>query len=316
MQERSWFLSEGGMRKIVTATMIMTMCVSAGFAAFSKDDAGTSTAQFLKLGAGARAAAMGEAYAGVANDDTAIYWNPAGLNYVGGRSATFMHAVWFDDISYDWVSYAQKAGKGTVGIGVQYLSYGSLKGMDATGLETGDFSPSDLAVSLSYARKVGAFGLGVSVKYVSSKIVNTATAYAVDLGAQYALCSDRLILGAAVQNVGTKMKFSDEEDPLPMNVKMGGAYAIRKNWTAALDVNAPIDYAPYVSAGTEYRQKISGAISAAGRLGYNTHNKDTGGTNGVTAGLGITYLGYSLDYAFAPYGELGDTHRVSFNVKF
>ena len=63
-------------------------------AGFSKDDAGTATAQFLKLGAGAQAAGMGEAYAGVAKDDTSIYWNPAGLNNITGKSASFMHAIY------------------------------------------------------------------------------------------------------------------------------------------------------------------------------------------------------------------------------
>src|SRR3989339_2044429 len=95
-------------------------------ASFSKNDAGTSAAQFLKLGAGARAAGMGEAFAAVSDNADSIYWNPAGLNKIEGKSLSVMHAAWFEGITYDWASYAQKIGNaGVVGIGVQYLSCGS-----------------------------------------------------------------------------------------------------------------------------------------------------------------------------------------------
>jgi hemolysin activation/secretion protein len=58
----------------------------------------------------------------------------------------------------------------------------------------------------------------------------------------------------------------------------------------------------------------------AGRLGYNTQSQDTGGLHGLSMGLGLMYtdyaMNYSLDYAFVPYGELGNTHRISFGIKF
>ena len=49
---------------------------------FGSGSRGTTTANFLKLGAGARAEAMGGAYAAVADDATALYWNPAGLTRI------------------------------------------------------------------------------------------------------------------------------------------------------------------------------------------------------------------------------------------
>jgi hypothetical protein len=259
---------------------------------------------------------MGEAFAGVANDATAIYWNPAGLGGIERGSLSVMHAAWLDDISYEWAAYAQPLGGfGVLGVGVQYLSYGTLTKLDSTGLEGDSFNPADMAASLAYAKKIGSFGVGINLKYISSKIVDTATAYAADIGIQQKL-GDKLTLGLAAQNMGSKMKFISEEDPLPMNIKFGGAYSIKKNWIAALDANSSNDNDITYGAGTEYVWALDDSMAVAGRLGYNTTAEDTGGFNGVSAGLGFTYKSYTIDYAYVPYGDLGNTQRTSLSVKF
>jgi hypothetical protein len=309
------------MKKLFLAVSIAAFSFNPGFGAFSKNDAGTSAAQFLKLGAGARVTAMGGASAGLSGDSTDIYWNPAGLNQITGKgSLSAMNASWFEDISYDWVSFAMPYKNwGVFGIGAQYLSYGSIKQIDDTGLETGDFSPADLCVSLSYARKYKGIDFGANVKYVLLKILDSASAYAVDLGAQYKVknaLNNKLTLGLVAQNIGTQIKFINEADPLPFNIKLGGAYEIKSNWLAVLDVNAPIDDMVNVGAGTEYCYKVKEEIGLIGRAGYNTQNSQTGGLNGVSAGIGIKYTDYCLDYAFVPYGELGNTQRISLAIKF
>lgn len=305
------------MRRILFILTVAIAGTTSGFGAFSRNDAGTSAAQFLKLGAGARAEGMGEAFAGAADDVTAVYWNPAGLARVQNRSFSVMHAVWFEDISYDWVGYACRAGNsGVFGLSGQYVSYGALQAYDDTGLEGGSFSPHDMALTVSYARKLRSCALGVNVKYISSQIKESASAVAGDIGVQYAPAGSRLSWGLAVQNMGTNIKMITAEDPLPVNIKVGGVYAIRPHWMLALDINAPEDNDMIVGAGTEYRHDIGRAMSAVGRIGYNTRSLDTGGLNGLSAGCGFTYQDYTIDYAFVPYGDLGATHRVSFGIKF
>lgn len=287
------------------------------FAMFSKDDAGTASSQFLKLGVGARAAGMGESYTAVSDDATAIYWNPAGLNRIKGRELSVMHAVWFEDIFYDWVSYTQEIKCGVIGVAAQYLSYGSITGTDSTGLEGSDFTPYDMSVILSYAKKVKGISVGANLKYIGSNIDGeTGSAAALDIGGMYELCEDKLSLGLVVQNIGTKMKYIDESESLPLNIKTGAAYKIMDNLLVVADINVPSDDEINISAGSEYSYDINKDLSLAGRAGYNTRNKDTGGTSGITAGIGIGYLKYNLDYAYAPYGDLGNTHRVSLGIKF
>ena len=42
---------------------------------------GTTAAKFLSIGVGSKAVGMGGAYTSIANDATAMYWNPAGVSF-------------------------------------------------------------------------------------------------------------------------------------------------------------------------------------------------------------------------------------------
>jgi hypothetical protein len=300
-------------KRFFLSCLAVIACGSLVFASFSAKDSGTSAAQFLKFGAGARAAGMGEAYAGMADDSTSIYWNPAGLIRLDSNSLSMMHAVWFEDMSYDWLSYAMPIkGIGVFGLSAQYMSYGSIRKMDDTGLAGDSLNPADTALSLSYAKDLKFAGFGINLKYISSKIEHTATANGADIGLLRTLMNDKLYLGFVVQNIGTKMKFIDDEDPLPMNIKLGGAYALRPNWKIALDVNAPIDNDINFSMGSEYWLTEIMAL----RVGYKTVH-DLGALSGLSAGLGIKlskFIGF--DYAWTAYGDLGNTQRYSLNIRF
>ena len=93
------------MRKIYIFTLAIFVSVigfaNTGLGDFSGNDAGKAGAQFLKIGVGARAIGMGEAYGAVSNDANAVYWNPAGLNQLESKEVSFMHAVWLEAINYE-----------------------------------------------------------------------------------------------------------------------------------------------------------------------------------------------------------------------
>ncbi|MBI4218145.1 MAG: hypothetical protein HY610_03425, partial [Elusimicrobia bacterium] len=93
-----------------TTGVLCLSSISFVSAAGFRNYVGSSGAQFLKLPVSARAIGMGEAYGSVAEGAEAIYWNPAGLGREEGKSVSVMHAVYFQNIYYDFVSYAQKMG--------------------------------------------------------------------------------------------------------------------------------------------------------------------------------------------------------------
>ena len=296
--------------------------ISPSFAFLGKKDIGTTSAQFLKLGVGGQANAMGEAVTALVNDSTSIYWNPSGLSSVKDKHLSLMHNFYIADIFYDYITYAQSIRKiGTFGLGIQYVNYGSMKETDSTGSEISDFTPYDLSVAIGYAREINeSFRVGLSTKYVISKIKNTATAVAFDIGGQYYLFNDSLLLGLVAQNIGTRMKFISEGNSLPLNIKLGVGYKLIKNSVIELDVNLPSDNTIIVGIGAQYSILIktdflgNGAIIP--RVGYNTRSADILGFKGFSSGIGFSLEKYGLDYAFVPFGDLGLTHRISVFMKF
>ncbi|MBQ3834161.1 MAG: PorV/PorQ family protein [Elusimicrobia bacterium] len=304
--------------KFLISIFFILSFVSAGsYAAFSKNDVGTTSAQFLKLGIGARSAAMGNAVASVYNAVDSIYWNPSNLGYIDRKELSFSHTIWFEDISYQWLAFALPTEKlGVFGAAVQYVSYGSINRVDNTNVQYGSFSPLDMAVYLSYANKYKKLLYGANLKYIYSKIENSATAIAADFGVNYDFNDYRTSIGAALTNIGTKMKFNNDEEYLPTLFKTGISHFITYDWLVSFDLNFPRDNEIYFNLGTEYCVELAEKIELALRAGYDGRNKDVPGFSCINLGFGLQYLDYVFDYAFIPYGDIGMTHRFSFSIKF
>jgi hypothetical protein len=291
------------------------------FADFNKDARGTTTANFLKLGVDARAVGMGEAYSALTADAASLYWNPAGLARIEDKSATFMHAPYLESSFFDYGAYGQRIGRHGFGGAVQFFSAGSINQTDENNNPQGSFTPHDLAFSLGYAYRLGddnAPSVGVVGKYIQSKIIDTAQTMAVDVGVQSRLYAEKLRFAFTAVNMGGKMKFEEESESIPMALRLGSAYQIKRNWNAAFDLAFPKDNQPYVALGTEYVWHPSGALDLAGRLGYNSRTSgDIDGLTGVSMGFGLGFSQrFSFDYAFLPYGSLGLSHRISLSFAF
>ena len=298
--------------------------------AFGAADAGTSGAQFLKIAPGARPSAMGEAFAGVDGDIHAIFYNPAGLASLDHMELTGMHNMMFQNITYDYVSFALPlnwnrtdrghSNYGVLGAAITDLSVGGIQRFGTTDSDTptDTFGASDFAYTLSYAYRMEDLGLslGGSAKFIDSTIDTAhATAMAVDLGGFYRL--GKLGLGTGVRNVGTQEKFAGVSDPLPMTVFAGASYKHSDRLLGSIEVDAPRDNGLNVGFGAEYRRPFTGEISGAVRAGYNTKNTVAGGgISGVSFGLGLGYRRLDMDMAFIPFGDLGSSFKFSLLVKF
>lgn len=109
---------------------VLSMLASMIFA----PDAGAvseSAVLFLLISPGARAPGMGEAFAAVADDATAAFYNPAGLGFQSGREGTVMYTDWMpefiSDLHYVFAACNMHVrGIGTFGVNATYFDQGKL----------------------------------------------------------------------------------------------------------------------------------------------------------------------------------------------
>jgi hypothetical protein len=317
--------------RALLAAAIATAALAGPAAALGAGSKGTSGAQFLEIAPGARPAAMGGAFAGVADDVHAVWYNPAGLGNLMRVEVTGMDDQYFQGVEYDFAAVSvpllsfqkhaiqDRNAYGVLAFSVYDLSLGNIptQGNTETATPTGSVSSQDLAYALSYGYALPAtdLSLGATVKYVTSQLAGfNASAFALDAGALYR--HDLWSLGGGLRNAGTRYGFAGQSDPLPLLFYAGGGYHLTKQWLASAEVDVPRDNNLVLALGTEYVHPFTSKVSGALRAGYNTGNSDAGGISGVSFGGGLTYGNFSFDYAFLPFGDLGNTQRYSLVVKF
>lgn len=303
------------MRRLLAAIALMSSAPA--FGAFSSDARGTAAATFLTLGAGARAAAMGGAQTAATEGAFSLAWNPAGI--AARRAAQFdvMHADWLESSDYNVACAALPVGgSSAIGIAFQQYAVGDIARRDSGGFEEGSFSPSDTAATLAWARRGDSgFSVGIAGKFIRSKIVDSASTAAVDLGALSPEDEHGRRWGVAVANLGGQLTYDEKGETLPVIVAAGGTQRLGKALLAG-DLKFPRDNQPYLALGAEYALGLGGEWRGLGRLGYSTRaGTDSGGTTGLAAGLGLSAGFVSLDYAFAPFGDLGSVHLFSLSVR-
>ena len=302
------------MKRLMVVMMILIMGVSLVYG----KGAGTTACNFLKMGVGARAVGMGEAYTAVGEDADAMAWNPAGLGLLKGGSLKAMHNQWFEGIGMEYVGFAHNvSGVGTFGMSGRYLWMGE---MDVTSADDPEgrgnkFTAYDVAGTISYGRKIRDISGGMNIKIIQEKIDDVSgIAYAVDLGGIYEM-SDSLRVGTSLSNVGNKMKLIKEGYPLPVEWRVGVGYnpLAKKSLLLASDIKVGIDSGISGHIGAEVRIKDLIAV----RAGYKTDTiGDLDYLSGLSAGIGFDGGEWQLEYAWVPYGDLGNTHRVSLGMKF
>ncbi len=293
---------------------------------FSSKAAGTTTADFLNLAAGARAAAMGGAYSAISDEASAVYWNPAGLVQIPKLSAVFMRAQYLEEISYQYAAYAHRLSYDSVMAGSVLLTdIGAITETDISGgiMPSGSFTPRDQVFTLSYSKAILEFSdkdidvsVGVSLKYIKSSIVDSAKSYAGDVGIMtYNFGDIPYRLAVTATNMGGGLTYDKESNPLPLTFKLGAAVNPFRNLLVATDVVLPKNNQPNVLLGVELATTPNELTRLCLRGGLNAQQMSDG-LGGLSIGLGATLHFFSLDYAYAPMGELGTTHRISLTFDF
>jgi len=347
MNEDTNMTSNG--RKVFTLILLTGSLIFAGSRRLT--NVGTTAAPFLEVGVGSRAVGMGGAFVAVANDVSALYWNPAGISRIGHAEAVFERVEWLADINFNYLGVVFPFGRwGTAGIfmdamSVPKMAVRTVDYPDGTGEM---FDATSYAFGLSYSFALtDRFSIGLTGKYIEERIWHEkAPSVAFDIGTLYRTNFNGLRIGATISNFGPSMtmdgsdliiyydadpsidgnndrimgKLMTDEWPLPLNMQFGIAYDLLTTkyykMTIATDAFHPINNSESVNAGTE----ISILDMLFIRAGYQAIGQ-TDTEEGLTLGGGLRYkmFGQSyikLDYAFADFGRLKNVSRYTLRLDF
>lgn len=291
--------------------------------------AGISTAQFLKIGVGGRGSAMGDAFVAVANDASALYWNPAGMVQFPDNQVMFSHNNWVVDISHDFLG------------GVYHLDEANAFGLALTSLSmqdmkvTTEFAPfgtgeyfgfSDIAIAFSYARRMtDKFSIGASVRYIEETLDKLKMrGVMIDLGTYYwtGLGSSRFAV--TVSNFGNQLApdgevvlignrtISEWQSFSPPTIfRIGFALEPYEDEehkvTSSIQLNHPNDNSENISLGTEYTWKNMLFL----RGGYKVNVDEQDFSFGAGVKVPISIAEFTFDYAYSNFSKLGSAHRFS-----
>lgn len=302
------------MRRVSVAALAAAL-LALSVSSASADPGGTTGAQFLELGIGARAGAMGEANTAWAEDVYGIYFNPAGVARVPRQEVGLLYNSLFEDIDYSFLGYVHPfANGGTLGVTFQYVDLGSVERALASGVRTGGTAGAhDFALGVTYARPVSTIvDLGATAKWIQESLDDRdANAVALDLGLRYRSPVRGLTFGAAITNLGSNLKFYQRSEKLPLSVRLGAGYrSPGGRWGVTSDLVYVRDQ--------EWEAKVGGEVwvvpnMLALRAGYNSNN-DVG--SGLTTGAGFKFQDVGIDYAWVPYDDFGDQHLISLTYNF
>jgi len=247
------------MQKRILAALLLSFVVIAMSTGSANAQMRVSTAvPFLLIAPDARASGMGDVGAGLADNATALYWNPAGLAFQTGKQVNLTHSYWLpqfnSDLFYDYLAFKwgdeEKFG-GTIGAAITYLNLGEfLYTLENSPDPVGKFTSFEYAIALAYATKLSPdWGFGGTLRYIQSSLSSgikvgqeqksgVARSVSFDISALWKPDStyiegigDALTVGFNLANIGPRVQYVDvtQADPLPTLLRVGASYKLYKD---------------------------------------------------------------------------------------
>jgi len=316
---------------------------------FAIDKTGTTAAKFLTIGIGSRPAGLGNAFVAIADDPTAMYWNPAGISRLQSNEVLVNHNNWFADIGVDYSGAVVKiSDNAAFGANLTILSMEEIEVTRYGNENTGEtYRAGNLAIGLTYARNLtDKFSIGSNLKFIRESIANNnASGYAIDIGTLFDTPFG-FKLGTSISNFGPKMKMSGDDLivpvdinenlegnnenttgkistdyfdlPLLLRVGIAGIKLFPKigKITWAIDSGHPNDNNSYINTGLEINL-LKNTLSF--RTGYRSlYLNDR--VNEYSFGLGLDLSSLmskqiNIDYSFESLKFLGTTKQLSVRLR-
>ncbi|HEX7572958.1 MAG TPA: PorV/PorQ family protein [Bacteroidota bacterium] len=338
---------------LIPLIAVLLLALGATLVDAQTQKAGLNSAAFLKVGVGARQAALGSAVTSMDEDVTNMFWNPAGVALKEqSAQASFTYNNWIGGLSQEAAAVSYKwADIGTIGIGFQSFgisgiaadrdngySDSQLQALVTDQVNSSTYDYQDLLIQATYSRYITDYlALGASVKYIHEKIDDVgAGTIGFDLGTVYNIGLLGWSIGARVNNLGGDLKFIDFASPIPLTFSIGTSVVPVDQgitrWMLALDIVKPQDGTQYYYAGTELGFNKTFFVRAGWKFNYSWFGLNGNGIDAGTtyrapiqtslergsfgAGVRVPFDTYviNVDYAYTVFSALQDVHR--FTISF
>ncbi|MCE3259815.1 MAG: hypothetical protein K0S12_1456 [Bacteroidetes bacterium] len=205
----------------------------------------TTAVPFLLISPDSKQGGMGDVGAATDPDVNSVHWNGSKLAFaekqfgVGFTVTPWLRLLVPDINLYYLAGYGKLNKNQAVAASLRYFSLGNIELTNATGVKTGDFKPNEFAVDVAFSQKLSdRFALGIATRYINSSISrvffngssgNAASTVAVDLSMYFRSkkfdMGDKkgtATAGLAFTNIGAKIKYSNDQNFIPMNMRLGG----------------------------------------------------------------------------------------------
>lgn len=309
-----------------------------------------STAKFLNIGVGARAAGMGDSFINNGDDIAVVFWNPAGIARLTGTRAMVDVNYWISDIKQ--VSFAASHDFGDFGvIGASFVTmdYGDIYGtaIDIVAansgsfeyVETGQVKVSNYAIGLTYARAISTqFSVGGQARFVyiglgSNDIIlnerpetvdNTLKTFAVDLGTRFDTGFKDLTFSMSLRNFSREVRYPHMSQGyyLPLVFTLGlsidawkvlGPESTEHSLVLSLNGIHPMDYSEKANIGAEYSFTNQLFLRAGYKINYSIED--------VSLGVGVRTtiqdnIILHFDYAYSSMEYFSGVHRLTLSTAF
>jgi len=298
-------------------TLVFLLFASLSFAG---EERGGYAGSFLDWGVGARAIAMGKTFSAIADDGTALFWNPAGLEQMKSGEFSAMRALIFEDRTENYLALAYPVSKLTISAGWLNFGVSDIQERDEFGQLVGHFGDSENAFMIGAGASIFSsiglkVNLGTTVKYFYHSLnENQANGWGGDFGSLFYLYRKGFIkhigFAAVVQNLGSKLKWNTEsnhEDKIPITIRLGSALNLNVlplNLAADLEEQKGQDMR--IHLGAEYWWRV---LALRGGLNHKQ----------FTAGAGFVFrlakFDFTIDYAFTD-DEISNKGLHFFSLNF
>ena len=301
---------------------------------------GTVAGQWLEVEAGIRSVGMAGAQTASGRGISASFYNPANISYMDNQEAFFNKTKYFADISHSFLGYGRQLNDvEALGLNIFFLNGGDIPRSSETNFtdsgSMGFYKAYSFLIQGAYARKLfdDRLRAGVGFKYFREDIDNmNMQGFALSLGFHYDLILG-LKIGASLNNLGPGIQFEGaglvvpdsgsritESFPILSVARIGiesqllGAErnALLTNnlfgLILALDIIKHVDYNPYAALGAEVSMMNMFFARAGAHINHDTA--------GLSAGLGLSFRGFEIDYSISQYGDLGATGQFGIGIKF